>query len=131
MNQSFKFRKSERLCSQKEIQALFEDGHAFYSFPFRVVWKQSTKPADYPAQVVISVPKKKFKKAVSRNLIRRRIKEGYRLNKQVLYDHLKQTDLKLVFMLMYTHNEIMDYKDIERKISALMIRFQKEVMAKA
>ncbi|MCK5820805.1 MAG: ribonuclease P protein component [Bacteroidales bacterium] len=127
MIQSNKFRKSERLSSQKEIQALFSDGHSFHSFPFRVVWKFSDKPDNHLARVVISVPKRKFKKAVDRNLIRRRIKEVYRVQKHILYDHLDQAEVKLIFMLMYTHDEIMDFNELEGKISKLLVRFKQEV----
>lgn len=127
MKNTYKFRKSERLTSQKEIQALFTDGQSFHSFPFRIVWKFSDKPGSQPARVVISVPKRKFKRAVDRNLIRRRIKEGYRVHKQILYDHLNQAEMNLVFMLMYTHSEILDFNELEGEISKLLARFKQEV----
>lgn len=73
------------------------------------------------------MPKRKFKKAVDRNLIRRRIKEVYRVQKHILYDHLDQAEVKLIFMLMYTHDEIMDFNELEGKISKLLVRFKQEV----
>lgn len=130
MTQSYRFRKSERLTSLKEIQALFTDGWSFHSFPFRVLWKFSDIPDNSSAQIVVSVPKRKYKKAVTRNLIRRRIKEGYRLHKQILYDQLEQDGKKLVFMLMYTHSEILTFEEIESKISAMLLRLKKEVKDK-
>ena len=54
-------------------------------------------------------------------------KKTLHLQKQILYDHLEQADLKLVFMVMYTHSEIMNYKELESKILALLLRLKKEV----
>jgi len=130
MKHPHKFRKSERLTSQKEIQTLFSDGRSFHSFPFRVIWRVSDNPGKQAARVVISVPKRKFKRAVDRNLIRRRIREAYRMHKSILYDHLNMLEVNLIYMLMYTHDEIMDFEELEGKISKLLLRFKQEVKEK-
>jgi ribonuclease P protein component len=66
-----------------------------------------------PVTVVVSVPKRLFKRAVDRNLLKRRIREAYRLNKHVLYDQLLQTDQKLQLLLLYHQSEILDFCSIE------------------
>ena len=96
------FKKSERLCSKKILGELFKKGSAsvqtFYLFPFRVlcmgapVAASDTPPSaealasSSPAlpAIVITVPKRVFKRAVDRNLVRRRVREAYRLNKPLL-----------------------------------------------
>ena len=79
---SFTFPKSEKLKSKIEIDTVFQSGIVVKSFPFRLLFipKSGTEPDNYP-QVLISVPKRKHKHAVTRNHIKRRIREAYRLNK--------------------------------------------------
>jgi ribonuclease P protein component len=80
-----------------------------------------------PVQVMISVPKYNFQKAVDRNLIRRRIKEAYRLNKQMFYDRLMQsTTDHFAFCITYTAKEIVAFDLIESKIILLLHRLIEE-----
>lgn len=87
------FPKSERLSGKKKIGILFQKGRAdlrsFYLFPFRVIYHYAVDEAgerDGPERlaVLINVSKRQFKRAVDRNLLRRRIREAYRLNKQLV-----------------------------------------------
>ncbi|HEY1053524.1 ribonuclease P protein component [Emticicia fontis] len=79
------FKKNERLCSLKIIGSLFDRKNSanegVFAYPIRVVCKPSEEAL---TQVLFSVPKRQFKHAVDRNLIRRRMKEAYRLNKELL-----------------------------------------------
>lgn len=79
------FKKNERLCSSKVINGLFDRKNSanegVFAYPVRVVCKASEENS---TQVLFSVPKRQFKHAVDRNLIRRRMKEAYRLNKELL-----------------------------------------------
>jgi ribonuclease P protein component len=127
MSLNQRFRKNERLCSQKRIKSLFEEGKSFNQYPFRVIWSLNKLPGDSPARIVVSVPKKRFKKAVDRNLIRRRIKEAYRKKKHSLYSSLEHSDRQVDFMIIYVADTILDYQLIDNKISALLVRFQKEL----
>lgn len=85
-------------------------------FPFRIVWIESDLPGDFPVQVLFSVPKKKFKSAVQRNRIKRRMREAYRKNKHLLYQHLSKTEKKLALGFIYTSPAESDYHEIEQKI---------------
>ena len=117
------FRKSERLCSKKAIEALFENGKSFYCSPFLIVWAYSTSDIHYPAQVAISVPKKGFKLAVTRNLIKRRIREAYRKNKETLYNFLNSSDKKIVFTMILRATSIPDYLTIENSVKEMIKMF--------
>ena len=118
------FKKEERLSKVKLINQLFSEGKKFTITPFRVFWLDVDLETIYPAQVMISVSKKQFKKAVDRNLIKRRIREAYRKNKSNLYQHLNKTGTTTVFALLYTSGELVSYKEIEQKIIQVLQRLQ-------
>jgi ribonuclease P protein component len=63
--------------------------------------------------MAVSVPKRLFKRAVDRNLLKRRIREAYRLNKSDLYNLLEQKELKINLVIQYQHKEIAGFHAIE------------------
>ena len=79
-----------------------------------------------PARILISVPKRNFKKAVVRNRIRRLIKEVYRKHKSGLYQHLLSHNTEINFALIYTAKEVLNYRELEEKIIQLISRLIKE-----
>ena len=106
----FTFRKGEKLKSEKNIQELFAKGSSFYLFPFKVLTLPSGDPIKFH-QVLISVSKRHFKRAVDRNLIKRRIREAYRLQKQ----SLAAVEQPLLIGFIYTHKEILQAEEIAKK----------------
>lgn len=120
------FKKEERLTSKKAIDRLFSESKGFYLDPFSVIW--STEPFDtaYPARILISVPRKKIRKAVQRNFIKRRIREAYRLQKKSFYEFLVNNKSYCSFALIYNSREIKEYKVLEEKILLVLQRLQKE-----
>ncbi len=87
-----------------------------------------------PIEFALSVPKKAFKRAVDRNVLRRRIREAYRLNKIELYKYLKNnalhSDKRFAFMVLYTAKEEMPYADIEKGIKKMIRKFKEEMNKK-
>ena len=112
------FLKEERLSSKKSIKELFSKGSSFFVYPFKVIYFSGTTPV---TQVLFTVPKKSFKKAVDRNLIRRRVKEAYRLNKHIILpDQEKSLSLSIAFI--YVAKDILPYKQIETKLKKCLLR---------
>lgn len=114
------FRKEERLCSKKSLTELFQNGSSFLLYPFRVTTlKSPDQNQTFPIQVVIAVPKKRFKSSVDRNLIKRRTREAYRLHKELhLYQCLKEN--KILLGLSYVGTQIHEFDYIEGKLLLVM-----------
>ena len=115
------FRKEERLKSNLAVQNLIKQGQSLSSFPFKIYWKSVEDPGQkFPARVAISVPKKKFRRAVDRNLMKRRIREAYRKNKHPLYDFLIKSDLKVIIVVLFLTDEFISYGRVESLLKSLL-----------
>ena len=116
------FEKSERLCSTKIISVLFENGNIFYTPLFKVVWIISPVNLPYPAQIAFSVSKRGFRLAVTRNLIRRRMREAYRKNKYILYEYLATENKQIVFTAIMRGNKVPDFPVTEKSTIEMLNR---------
>lgn len=106
----YTLKKSEILRHKKVIRELFERGSSFSIYPIKIIFE--IKP-EGQHQVLFSVPKKKFKKAVERNKIRRRLREAYRLNKHILDVNDKA---KLNIAYIYISEQILPFEYLQEKM---------------
>lgn len=128
MSKIYTFTKEERLCNKKLVDQLFHNGSSFLCYPFKVSWILSADPQSFPAQVLFSVSKKRYKKAVDRNLIKRRLREAYRLNKQqYLYSLLSDAGKSIVFSIGFIGKEIASYDFIEKKMLKMLSQLSEQV----
>lgn len=123
----FSFGKSEKLKSEKIISKLFKTGKSVAKYPIRLVWMPiEITDGRSLFQLSFSVPKKKFKKSVDRNRIKRQMKEAYRLNKSYLYKYFQQLDNHYAMMIIYTSNEPIEYQFIFQNMQKAMRSMVKE-----
>ena len=108
----FSFKKEERLTSKKVIDKLFTDGDSFLSFPLKVIFIETSLTTKFSVQSAFSVGKRNFKLAVHRNLIKRKMRESYRLNKFQLYENLSGKQMAVFFI--FIGKEIPEYEQLNR-----------------
>lgn len=124
------FRKEERLCSKKHIDLLFKSGSSFLFYPYRITFLKAGDtpfPAHFPVQVLINVAKKRYKRAVDRNLLKRRMREAYRIHKQhILYKELSPADGLLLVAIHYVGKEKYAFSFMEKKMQQALQRLLKQ-----
>jgi len=117
--------KEERLCGRRVIANLFEHGHSFFLPPYKVFWIHVPESTSFPSRFAIAVPKRRFKRAVKRNLIKRRTREAFRTNKQILNDAVTNGG-QIHLMLIYTSDRLLPYVDLEDSIKKILYHIVKQ-----
>ena len=112
--------KGERLCGERVISNLFEHGSSFFLSPFKVFWMKIPETGNFPSRFAVSVPKRRLKRAVKRNLIKRRIREAYRINKQILNAAVASGQVHLI--VIYTSDDLLPYANLDIAIKKILQR---------
>lgn len=115
--------KSERICSKILIERMFTGGasYSFSMFPLRVVY-MPMEDGQIPVSLLISVSKKRFKRAVKRNRVKRQIREAYRKHKSVLSEVVSRSDKQVALAFIYLADELVSSECIEEKMKIALTR---------
>ncbi|MCF0255593.1 ribonuclease P protein component [Bacteroides heparinolyticus] len=120
-------RKSERLDKKKVIEKMFAGGsHSFSIFPLRVVYLQ-VEELEATASILVSVSKRRFKRAVKRNRVKRQIREAYRVNKHKLLSVLAEKQCRLAIAFIYLSDRPEDSSVIENRVKTALARIAEKV----
>ncbi len=123
---TYGFPKAERLRGGA-TDALFREGKGGFAFPYRFVWKSRpmTERDEAQVSVLVVVPKRNIKRAVGRNLLKRRTREAYRLGKHPLIEAARQKGLHVDMGLIYSTKEVLDYKVVSRGVETVLAKISR------
>lgn len=110
----FTLPKEERLSRKRDVDQLFAKGRTFVAFPLRVVYLIVKGEFLVPSSFLVSVSKKRFKRAVDRNRVKRQMREAYRVRKHELLEVLAGSDRRIWIAFLYMDKEIYPQIKIER-----------------
>lgn len=118
----YKLKKDEKLCSRTAVQLLFAEGKSLMAFPLRAACRLRL-PGEHPVQFLISIPKKRVRRAVGRVTLRRRVRESYRLNRrELLQQPLQQSGWGVDIAFVYLDSSLAPYSVINEKVISLLSR---------
>lgn len=118
----YKLKKNEKLCSRTAVNRLFDEGKSLMAFPLRAAYRLRPR-GEFPVQFLITIPKKRIRKAVNRVALRRRVREAYRLNRrELLHAPLEQAGWGVDVAFIYLDNTQAPYSVIEEKMTSLLQR---------
>ena len=118
----YKLKKDEKLTSRTAINRLFDEGGSMMAFPLRAAYRLRSA-GDNPVQFLISIPKKRIRKAVLRVTLRRRIREAYRLQRRQLLTHeLERLGCGVDIAFVYLDSSPAPYDVISEKMALLLTR---------
>lgn len=121
MEKKYGFPKAEHLTSKTLIDKLYKEGVSVVSFPLRAVY-MTLEPEDKQptAAILINVAKKRFRHAVDRNLLKRRIREAYRTNKPLFIEELRAMNKSVAVAILYIDNKHSSTEYLKRKMIKLL-----------
>lgn len=118
--------RDERLTSRKSISSLFDSGRRVDCYPLRIIYISGEAGDGPDLKMAVSVPKRLFKRAVDRNLLKRRIREAFRLQKPDLTEDLNKSGFGVEMVIQYKGREIESFQLIEKKLQEALLGLKKK-----
>ena len=118
------FPKKERLKSKKLFERVFQDGKPLKQYPLKLIYLRAELTEDVKCQAGMAVPKRRIRKAVKRNRIKRLMREAYRLNKEPIFNKMLGN---YALLFLYLGKEGPEYSEVEGSMKTLLLRFLNEI----
>lgn len=117
---NFKYSKKDKLKSKKLIEQLFTEGKAVTAYPLKLIYLKTEFEDGSQLKTGVSVSKRLHKTAVSRNRIKRLLREAYRLNKPIYFNN---SSVSYAFMILYLSKDGTTFDKLNRNMKALFKKF--------
>jgi len=124
---TLQFAKEGRLKSKKSIVRLFKTGRSYSSPPIRFIYQVNKNLENQGIKVTFSVPKRTFRKAVDRNLLKRRMRESYRIYRNQLNDLAKERNVEIEGIFIYQASDILSFRKIKSSMAVMTNRISKVI----
>lgn len=118
------FPKTERLCSKTLISRVFSEGKPITDFPIKAIYLLSEFSGNPSFKVLFTIPRKVVRHSVHRNLVRRRMKEAFRINKHILSEALIESGKQLTIVFIFIGRTEPLYSELEPKIIGILQRLR-------
>lgn len=122
--------KNERISGRTLVEKLFNGGssHAMSAFPLRMVYMVTERKDDAIAKILISVPKRHFKRAVKRNRVKRQVREAFRNNKSILANaFVGRENESVAIAFIWLADELYNSNEVEHKVKNLLQRLSERI----
>ncbi len=125
----FTYQKKDKLKSRKQTQFLFSNGHSINAFPIKLIYTIESTPelTEGLLQAGVGAPSRIFRKAVSRNRVKRLLRESYRLQKPNFFTQIQLAQKKVSLFFLYTDKIVLTQKEIEDKLSFALTQLAQKI----